>query len=124
MAAMLLAVVLATPHHADAQSGAGCPIASGSPVQKTANYTLSPNDICTQFYFTSTGSLILPAATNFPAGFSVWVKGQGATVTVSPAASGILLDGANTTLTLTTGQGVGIRSDNVNYYSSGQGVSH
>jgi len=130
-AIVMVAAFMAVPRHADAQSGAACPMSLLSPIQKTASFTLnSLTDNCVWYYCTSTCTVTLPANTGgvstvFSQGFKVHLKAQGATMTVSPAAAGPNLDGANTgTITLTTGDGLDLVNDGTSFYSSGLPVSH
>jgi hypothetical protein len=112
-----------------AQAQAPCPIASSGPVTKTAAYTLAASDICEILVVSSTATITLPAGIVTP-GFSIWIKAQGATATISPATTSstpptaTTLDGATTSISLTTGLGVGLRSDGTAWWSTGLGVSH
>lgn len=93
-----------------------------SPVAVTANRTLNANDNCGMFVVTSNATITLPATATAPAGWQVWIKAQGATATITPSTG--TLDGVNTSISATTGLGVGVRSDATNYFSTGLGVSH
>jgi hypothetical protein len=113
-----------------AQAQAPCPIASSGPVTKTAAYTLAASDICSFMVFaTNASTLTLPAGIVTP-GFSIWVKSLGVTTTISPATvsstppTATTLDGVTTSITLTTGTGVGLRSDGTAWWSTGLGISH
>lgn len=129
-AALMVGAVLGTSFLAEAQQGAACPIASTSPVVISAvtTRTITQADNCKMLVFTgATGTGVsLPNAASttagVPVGFRVWLKAQGAgSVSATPTTS--TLDGLTTQIVLTTGQGVEIRSDGTNYWSSGQGVA-
>jgi hypothetical protein len=112
-----------------AQAQAPCPISASGPVTKTSSYTLTGADICEILIVTGTATITLPAGIVTP-GFSIWVKAQGATATITPATVSstppvaTTLDGATTSITATTGLGVGLRSDGTAWWSTGLGVSH
>lgn len=118
----IVAAALALASVAHAQSGGSCPIGSGVPTAVTANKTLAVNDQCGFFVVTSNATISIPAAGILPPGYYVWVKAQGATATVTPTTA--QLDGATTSISVTTGDGIGIRSDGTNAFSTGLGVAH
>lgn len=118
-----LALLALSPLSAEAQtSGASCPISAQSPVSKAASYTLLPSDDCGFIQVTSAATITLPASGTVEKGYTVWIKAEGATAVVTPSTG--TLDGTTTSLSLTTGLGIGIRSDGTNYFTTGLGLSH
>ena len=112
-----------------AQAGAACPISREAPVaMSVSSYTLSAADACKMLVFSNTtaATVTMPnPATALPSGFKVWIKAQGSGgVTLNTPAGGALLDGASTTVAISQHDGIGVRSDAINYYTTGLGVAH
>ncbi len=121
-----LALAALMPVAAQAQQGAACPIASTLPTLVSATtYTLSAADNCKMLVFTSGSGIAVTMpnpAVALPVGFRVSIKSQGAgTVTLgTPTVASI--DGTASAFAIVQGSGVEVRSDAVNYYTSGLGV--
>ena len=129
LAALLAIVLIAAPVRA--QIGTGCPIILQTfKTVTTATYTLAIGDQCSTIVFSPTTAatataLTLPnAATNFPPGYTVWIKsGNSGGVYMTPTTS--TLDGLATQINLTTGQSIELVVDGTNYISlGGSGTTH
>lgn len=130
LSALIIAALAAVGFNLPAQAQSACPIFSEAPIDLTTTpYTLSASDGCTFLNFTSASAetvvLPLPNTAPVPAGFKVFIKAQGAgTVTISPSAAAVLLDGASTTVAVTQGTGGYLFSANNKWYWQGLGIKH
>ena len=124
----LLLLALLMPSLAFAE--AGCPISSESPKtlgSSVSTYTLSPADACGFLNFTDTSgtTITMPnAAVTLPAGFKVWIKAQSSGTVILGTPTTSTIDGVAGPVSITTGTGVEVRSDGVNYFTSGLGIKH
>lgn len=96
-------------------------LSSGGVNEQTTDYTAVAADSGKDIVFDSSGSPVVPVTLTLPsipptAQWNIFVQNIGAG-TLTVARNGLLIDGAATNLTLTTGLGVYITTDGVNYFT-------